>query len=419
MLTSQVALRRICFLPPCIALVYWAADSGRLFIPPVGSHQLLLDTQWCSTAHPEHCWCMEAIGRQLRGALCNVFLFSSTFCLYICFFFNNPKQIIVLINIHRSLFFSGLAWEWTTQTYFTWTGGSGHLSVLVSQQQAQEREPSIPPLSLETTWLFMVGIYKMSIIIIDIKTQIFIWLWLRANYDCLPSGSPPGGNVHIHYQEEKCFDEEIFFYHLGCHQWVSVGERWSLSEFWPASSLSLSRNRGSALCLEASNSLLLPQVGFPLEGVTLTLLLSWKTECCWWLEVTVALPAAIWLHTKFHFLSVVIKVTGWVSTRKTGIPPDERSDGLVMSWVCMCVCVFHQDAFCAEALDESMCLKNPACSWCEGRCREYQPTNPVKPAFIFRTSMIKGWITQSSKRIILIIRSFWGKTMQQNSLQYF
>lgn len=25
-----------------------------------------------------------------------------------------------------------------------------------------------------------------------------------------------------------------------------------------------------------------------------------------------------------------------------------------------------------------MCLKNPECSWCEGRCREYQPTNPVK-----------------------------------------
>lgn len=33
-----------------------------------------------------------------------------------------------------------------------------------------------------------------------------------------------GGNVHIHYMEEKCYDEEIFFYHLGCHQWVSVGE---------------------------------------------------------------------------------------------------------------------------------------------------------------------------------------------------
>lgn len=34
--------------------------------------------------------------------------------------------------------------------------------------------------------------------------------------------------MHIHYIEEKCYDEEIFFYHLGCHQWVSVGE--SLSQ---------------------------------------------------------------------------------------------------------------------------------------------------------------------------------------------
>lgn len=31
----------------------------------------------------------------------------------------------------------------------------------------------------------------------------------------------PGGNVHIHYHEEKCYEDEIFFYHLACHQWVS------------------------------------------------------------------------------------------------------------------------------------------------------------------------------------------------------
>lgn len=69
----------------------------------------------------------------------------------------------------------------------------------------------------------------------------FIWE-KKKHYFCLirifsPSHSPPGGNVHIHYQEEKCYDEEIFFYHLGCHQWVSVGERWSLSEFWAAPSI--------------------------------------------------------------------------------------------------------------------------------------------------------------------------------------
>ncbi|XP_027714005.1 multiple epidermal growth factor-like domains protein 8 [Vombatus ursinus] len=33
-----------------------------------------------------------------------------------------------------------------------------------------------------------------------------------------------GGNVHTHYQEEKCYEDGIFFYHLGCHQWVSGAE---------------------------------------------------------------------------------------------------------------------------------------------------------------------------------------------------
>lgn len=30
--------------------------------------------------------------------------------------------------------------------------------------------------------------------------------------------------MHIHYHEEKCYEDEIFFYHLGCHQWVSSHE---------------------------------------------------------------------------------------------------------------------------------------------------------------------------------------------------
>ena len=30
-----------------------------------------------------------------------------------------------------------------------------------------------------------------------------------------------GGNVHIHSKEEKCYDEGIFLYHLGCHQFVN------------------------------------------------------------------------------------------------------------------------------------------------------------------------------------------------------
>lgn len=104
--------------------------------------------------------------------------------------------------------------------YFTWTEGSGLLFVPVSQQQAQEKEPSTLPPSLGTTWLFMVRSQKISCI-----SEPF-----SMNISCCRS--PPGGNVHIHYQEEKCYDEEIFFYHLGCHQWVSVGDSWSLSEFW-------------------------------------------------------------------------------------------------------------------------------------------------------------------------------------------
>uniref|UniRef100_A0A2S2N5K5 Multiple epidermal growth factor-like domains protein 8 n=1 Tax=bird metagenome TaxID=1833763 RepID=A0A2S2N5K5_9ZZZZ len=28
-----------------------------------------------------------------------------------------------------------------------------------------------------------------------------------------------GGNVHTHYHEEKCYEEELHFYHLRCHRW--------------------------------------------------------------------------------------------------------------------------------------------------------------------------------------------------------
>lgn len=45
----------------------------------------------------------------------------------------------------------------------------------------------------------------------------------RPSCRSFPS-TPPGGNVHIHYHEEKCYEDEIFFYHLGCHQWVSGHE---------------------------------------------------------------------------------------------------------------------------------------------------------------------------------------------------
>lgn len=84
LLTSQVAPRRICFLPLYTALVCRAADIGRLFTPLVGSPQLLQGTQWCSTAHPEHYWCMEAIDRQLQGTWCwSVFWHTKRTCVFI------------------------------------------------------------------------------------------------------------------------------------------------------------------------------------------------------------------------------------------------------------------------------------------------------------------------------------------------
>ena len=29
-----------------------------------------------------------------------------------------------------------------------------------------------------------------------------------------------GGNIHLHQDEERCFDEKLYLYHLLCHVWV-------------------------------------------------------------------------------------------------------------------------------------------------------------------------------------------------------
>ncbi|KAJ8289826.1 hypothetical protein GJAV_G00005770 [Gymnothorax javanicus] len=122
-----------------------------------------------------------------------------------------------------------------------------------------------------------------------------------------------GGNVHIHYQEEKCYDEEIFFYHLGCHQWVTAGE----SLFHRGETI---RGRYSHVAAVMEGRVLLVAGGY--SGVARGDLVAYKVPL-------------------------------FVSS-----DPGDR------------------DALCAEAPDESWCLKNPECSWCEGRCREYQPANP-------------------------------------------
>ena len=33
-----------------------------------------------------------------------------------------------------------------------------------------------------------------------------------------------GGNIHEHAKEEKCFDDNFYYYHLGCHRWVNGTE---------------------------------------------------------------------------------------------------------------------------------------------------------------------------------------------------
>ncbi|XP_019220013.1 multiple epidermal growth factor-like domains protein 8 [Oreochromis niloticus] len=124
-----------------------------------------------------------------------------------------------------------------------------------------------------------------------------------------------GGNVHIHYLEEKCYDEEIFFYHLGCHQWVSAKEKLVFTEGGDAV-----RGRYSHVAAVMEGRVLLVAGGY--SGVARGDLVAYKVPL---------------------FVS------------------SDQGD---------------RDAVCAEAVDESMCLKNPECSWCEGRCREYQPTNP-------------------------------------------
>lgn len=31
-----------------------------------------------------------------------------------------------------------------------------------------------------------------------------------------------GGNIHIHHDEEICYDDQLHFYHLGCHTWIDI-----------------------------------------------------------------------------------------------------------------------------------------------------------------------------------------------------
>lgn len=130
-------------------------------------------------------------------------------------------------------FTQGSVWGWTAPMYSMWTGGFGHHSVPVSQPADPEREPSIQLLSLEITWWSTVSRVAMMCLSGSSTT-----IWSVSPHLIASCLFLPGGNVHIHYQEEKCYDEEIFFYHLGCHQWVSAGESFSHRKFQCLTALS-------------------------------------------------------------------------------------------------------------------------------------------------------------------------------------
>lgn len=154
-------------------------------------------------------------------------------------FLNNPKQITVYMNIHLISVLLRFSVRVNNTDVFHvdrrfWTS-------------FRSRFPATGPRERAFHTATVIGNY-MVVYGRNPENELYcIWEKNKDNF-CLIriffplSLSPPGGNVHIHYQEEKCYDEEIFFYHLGCHQWVSVGERWSLSEFWTASSLTPSRH---------------------------------------------------------------------------------------------------------------------------------------------------------------------------------
>ncbi|XP_032872665.1 multiple epidermal growth factor-like domains protein 8 [Amblyraja radiata] len=128
-----------------------------------------------------------------------------------------------------------------------------------------------------------------------------------------------GGNVHIHYQEEKCYDDRIFFYHLGCHQWVSGQELGLLINSADGREGRSRRGRYSHVAALMRGNVLLVAGGF--SGQSLGDLVAYK------------LPV---------FVSHVM------------------------------VQNVHVD-YCSLYGAEVTCSKDPECVWCQSRCQSYQP----------------------------------------------
>ncbi|PNI95458.1 MEGF8 isoform 3 [Pan troglodytes] len=126
-----------------------------------------------------------------------------------------------------------------------------------------------------------------------------------------------GGNVHTHYQEEKCYEDGIFFYHLGCHQWVSGAE--------------------------------LAPPGTP--------------------EGRAAPPSGRYSHVAAVLGGSVLLVAGGYSGRPRGDLMAYKVPPFVFQAPAP---DYHLD-YCSMYTDHSVCSRDPECSWCQGACQAAPP----------------------------------------------
>ncbi|XP_072326218.1 multiple epidermal growth factor-like domains protein 8 [Scyliorhinus torazame] len=127
-----------------------------------------------------------------------------------------------------------------------------------------------------------------------------------------------GGNFHIHYHEEKCYDGDIFFYHLGCHQWVSSEELGLLISTGNGRESKSFRGRYSHVAAVMNGNILLVVGGY--SGQPMGDLIAYKVPI---------------------FVSQVL------------------------------VQNVHLD-YCSLYGVEQGCNKDPDCVWCQSRCQSYQ-----------------------------------------------
>ncbi|KAE8593599.1 hypothetical protein XENTR_v10019212 [Xenopus tropicalis] len=127
-----------------------------------------------------------------------------------------------------------------------------------------------------------------------------------------------GGNLHIHHHEEKCYDEEIFFYHLGCHQWVP--------------------------------SKIMSQIVSNYQGKQ-------------------AMGGGRYSHVAALMKGRVLLIAGGYS----GFPRDDLLAFKVpVSVYQTAVQDYHLD-YCHMYTDEVTCSKDPECTWCQTSCQTPQP----------------------------------------------